>query len=484
MRTLATLAAAASLLAVTACSSQPEAPAATGTATTAAPAATTAAAAGSPAASKIGLDAAFGKDGVAKVALAGTGNQRFMATAPGPDGKIYAAGFVSLSGGDTAMALARLDAKGALDKSFGKDGVASVNVAIGGKSVEVARGIAVQSSGKIVITGPVEHDVAATGDAAKDTDVAVVRFAADGKVDTTFGKGGVAVIDVGTGKAVGTSFVSDSVWGIGSLPGDKLVLMTNTLATGAGRSDADFALVGLTSAGALDTAFGTDGKVVVDLGASLDNARHLVVQPDGKILGTGYSNIGGVVQPVLIRTNSAGVLDKEFGKDGVATAKVLDGVAESYSVRQQGSDYIMAGYGRGADSKEKVDMIVYRFKGNGTWDTAFGEKGVYRLDIAKEDDRARNVLVLSDGRIVAAGSGKKTAANIDGMVVLLSKDGQPEKAFGENGVLITDLGGPADAWFGIALSADGKHVILAGYKGADATSGGNDEAVLGRINLS
>ena len=37
-----------------------------------------------------------------------------------------------------------------------------------------------------------------------------------------------------------------------------------------------------------------------------------------------------------------------------------------------------------------------------------------RIDIAKEDDRARNVTVLPDGRILAVGSGKKTAANIDG----------------------------------------------------------------------
>lgn len=482
MRYLGLLSAAAAALALTACSSSaPEAPAAKSTATTAAPAATTAAPA---AAAKVGMDAAYGSNGLAKVALAAGGHHRFMASAVAPDGKTYAAGMVTLSGGDTAFAVARLDAKGALDKSFGKDGVATVNAAIGGKGAEIARGIAIQSNGKVVVAGPVEHDVTATGDAAKDTDLAVARFDADGKIDTGFGKGGVAIIDVGAGKAVGTAFVGDSVWGVASLPGDKLVLMANTLATGAGRSDADYALVGLTSAGALDTAFGTGGKVIVDIGSSLDNARHLIVQSDGKIVATGYSNISGVVQPVLIRTNAAGVLDKEFGKDGVATAKVLGGVAESYSVRQQGADYILAGYGRGEDAQEKVDMIVYRFKGNGTWDTAFGEKGLYRLDLAKEDDRARNVMVLADGRILAVGSGKKTAANIDAMAVLLSKDGKPEAAFGDKGILISDLGGPADAWYGVALSADGKQAILAGYKGTDASSGGTDEAIVACLQLS
>ena len=471
---------AGAVLALTACSSKPAAPVTTGTATSAAPVATTAAA---TAASKLALDTAFGKDGIAKVALAASGHHRFMAVTGAPDGKTYAAGFVTLSGGDQAMALARIDARGALDRSFGKDGIASVNVAIGGKAAEVARAVVVQSNGKIVIAGPTEHDVAATGDAAKDTDVALVRFEADGKVDTAFGKGGVSVVDLGAGKAVGTAFVGDTSWGLGSLAGDKLVLFATSLATGAGRSDADYVLVGLTSAGALDTAFGTGGKLVVDLGSSLDNPRSVIVQPDGKIVATGYSNISGVVQPVLIRASAAGVLDREFGKAGVATAKILEGVAESYSFSPQGADYILAGYGRGADVNEKVDMIVYRFKADGTWDTAFGSKGLYRLDIAKDDDRSRNVQVLPDGRILSVGSGKKTAANIDAMAVLLTKDGQPDRSFGADGILISDLGGPADAWFGVTLSADRKQVILAGYKGTDAASGGTDEATIARIQL-
>ena len=89
----------------------------------------------------------------------------------------------------------------------------------------------------------------------------------------------------------------------------------------------------------------------------------MTVQPDGKIVATGYSNVGGVVQPVLIRTTARAQLDSAFGKEGVATAKVLPGVAESYGVAPQGENYILAGYGRGEDANEKVDLIVYRFLG-------------------------------------------------------------------------------------------------------------------------
>jgi uncharacterized delta-60 repeat protein len=205
------------------------------------------------------------------------------------------------------------------------------------------------------------------------------------------------------------------------------------------------------------------------------------VQSDGKIVATGYSNIDGVVMPQLIRSSANGQLDTTFGTGGVASTKVLPGVAESYSVQQQGDKYILAGYGRGSDSNEKVDLIVYRFTSAGGLDSTFGTNGVTRVDIAKEDDRARNVLVLPDQRILATGSGKKTAANVDAMMVLLSKDGAPVADFGTGGNLISDLGGPADAWYGVALAADKKAVWVAGYKGTDSNSSGNDDAVIARV---
>ncbi len=479
IRTHVAVALSAATLILAGCTSAP--PAAKSTATTAAGTGAAAATTAPAAAAKAGLDTTFGKDGIAALPLSAAGHDRFMAVAVAPDGKTYAAGFVT-EAGDQAMALARFDAKGALDKTFGKDGIASVNVAIGGKAAELARSLVIQSSGKIVIAGPVEHDPTAAGDAARDTDFGLARFDNTGKLDPSFGTNGVAKIDLGVGKLVGTAIVGDNPWGVGNLTGDKLVVNGTTLATGAGRTDADYAIIGVTADGKLDTAFGQGGKVVVDLTSSLDNARNVLVQADGKIVTSGYSNIAGVVQPVLIRMSSAGVLDKEFGKDGVATAKVLNAVTEAYNVAQQGSDYIAAGYGSDA-ATDKVDLVAYRFKGNGTLDTAFGDGGKFRLDIAKDDDRAHNVLVLPDGRIMTAGSGKKTAANIDGMIVLLSKDGAPDKTFGTDGALISDLGGPADAWFGIALSADRKLVIVAGYKGTDATSGGNDDAALARITI-
>jgi hypothetical protein len=64
--------------------------------------------------------------------------------------------------------MARINEDGSPDTSFDDDGIATVNVAVGGKSGERASGMAVQSSDKVVLAGPVEHDPAAEGPALLD----------------------------------------------------------------------------------------------------------------------------------------------------------------------------------------------------------------------------------------------------------------------------------------------------------------------------
>ena len=431
-----------------------------------------------------GLDAGFGQGGVLALPLSPDAHDRLLAVANGPDGSVFAAGWTS-PGGDNAMVVAKIGSDGKLDPAFGQEGVASVNVAAGGKTVEMARAVVVQPDGKIVISGPVEKDPKATGAAAKDTDIAVVRFDATGKPDPAFGKAGTARIDIGVGKAVGESYVADNSWGMAALDGGRVVVFGSSPA--ADRDDADYAIVGLTGAGVLDQAFGTKGITRVDVNQATDNARAVVVQPDGKLVFAGYSrNKEGVIDPVLIRTGSDGKLDSDFGKDGVATASVVPGgVAEAYGVALQGDKFVLAGYGRGSSADEKVDMMSMRFNADGSWDKSYGRDGLTRVDIAGDADRGRNVAVLSDGRVLIVGSGSPQAGASDAMVVLLDKDGKPASKFGADGRVLSDLGGPGDAWFGLTQAGDGKSVTVVGYKGAnpDATDGSKDDAAVGRIAL-
>ena len=222
---------------------------------------------------------------------------------------------------------------------------------------------------------------------------------------------------------------------------------------------------------------------MIDIAQASINPRTVVIEEDGTIVATGYGSINGVVQPVLARLSADGELDASFGDGGVATAAVLPGVGESYAVYPQGDHYITAGYGRGADTTEKVDLIVNRWTSDGQLDTSFGEDGTTRIDLVGQDDRARSVIVLPDGRIVAVGSGKLNETDVDAMVVLLTEDGEVVEEFGTDGHQLTDLGVPGDAFYGVALSADGKRLAVAGYSGAATDGPGNDDAILAAFTL-
>jgi uncharacterized delta-60 repeat protein len=88
------------------------------------------------------------------VPLSATGDNRFWSVAFDASDRIYAAGHVTVEG-DNVMVVVRLTPDGVVDSTFGVNGIAAVNLVSAGTE-ETARGITIQSDGKIVIAGTVE----------------------------------------------------------------------------------------------------------------------------------------------------------------------------------------------------------------------------------------------------------------------------------------------------------------------------------------
>jgi uncharacterized delta-60 repeat protein len=84
-----------------------------------------------------------------------TANDRFWSVTFDASNKVVAAGFVT-EGTDTWLAVARFNTDGSRDTTFGTGGIAKINAAAAG-NLEEARGVVVQSNGKIVVGGTVEH---------------------------------------------------------------------------------------------------------------------------------------------------------------------------------------------------------------------------------------------------------------------------------------------------------------------------------------
>ena len=422
---------------------------------------------------------------VLPVPLSATEADRFLAVTATTGNQYYAAGFTTVTD-DSHMAVARFGPTGGLDTSFASNGIATVNVAGGaGKRTELARSVVVQSDGKIVIAGPIEHDTAATGDAARDTDIAIARFDTTGQLDQTFGTNGIRRLDLSTGTVSGTAFRGDTVWGLTLLPGDSFLIVGGKLAEGPSRTDNDYAVMKLTSNGTVDTTFGTNGLVTLDIGAGNDNPRTAIIQPDGRIVVSGHTSDAGVITTVLFRLLPDGQFDSTFGQNGIVHVALLGFVAEAYDVAFQGQNLIIAGYGRDA-STGTVDIISARFLADGTWDKTYGNGGVASIDVTGQDDRSRTLKVLPDQRVLIVGQGKPTATSQDGAAVLLTANGQRETRLNGNGVALIDFGGATDALFGLALSPDLTKAVAVGWKGVTATESSptnNDDARVVRFPL-
>ena len=91
-----------------------------------------------------------------------------------------------------------------------------------------------------------------------------------------------------------------------------------------------------------------------------------------------------------------------------------------------------------------------------------------RLDLAGEDDRARNLTILPDGNILVVGSGKLDADNVDAMVVhARPRRRARSRRSATTATSSSTSADPATPSSASAVTADGSAVLLAGFKGAD-----------------
>jgi uncharacterized delta-60 repeat protein len=215
------------------------------------------------------------------------------------DGRIVLAGFATTTltstTDDTGFAVARLNADGTLDSDFGSGGRAAAEIG----SIDFGYAAALQSDGKIVVAGRVSYS---RGD---ESDVGVVRFNADGKLDTGFGSNGTRTFDL--------SANWDEATAITVQPDGKLVLAVAYSDVG----NFAFGVLRLTTAGERDASFGTDGFVLRHIGSGNDSPNAIVLQADGRIVLAGHAvNAATSFDVALARFNANGTTDGSFGTGG------------------------------------------------------------------------------------------------------------------------------------------------------------------------
>jgi uncharacterized delta-60 repeat protein len=330
-------------------------------------------------------DPTFGVGGVVQTPI-GTINDEAFAGTVAPDGKIVAAGFTYSARGPS-FALVRYLSDGSLDTSFGSGGIVTTDVGDPG-SQETAFSVAVQPDGKIVASGY------AFSAALGNTVVAVVRYLPDGELDPTFGTGGIVKFRPYPSYAISSGMVLDGAGGI---------LVTASPGDG-------FKVIRLTSSGALDPNFGSNGVATISLGSipGTPNAAELALQPDGKIVVAGVAAFSPDV--VVGRLQANGVPDTSFGTAGVAVANVGTNPANVASVRavavQPDGKVDVAGTLADAifPAPQPAHQVVARFLGDGRSDTTFGNGGVASATFGLQRSVTESAALGSDGRLVVGGT--------------------------------------------------------------------------------
>lgn len=223
------------------------------------------------------IDTTFGTSGKA-VTVIGS-NSRVCSLIQQSSDKLVTAGYANGN-----LVIARHLDNGSLDASFGGGGTGYVTTALG--STEGIQQIIRQSDGKLVAVG------CGLGK------LAVARYSSEGILDTTFNGTGIVTTTIGT-----------QAWGYGVVQQPDGMLVAAGQSYNSGTLQYSIALARYQTNGNLDASFGSGGIVTTLIG-NQSGARSVIVQPDGKVIVSGYYN-NGIVGFLLARYLSNGTLDTQ-----------------------------------------------------------------------------------------------------------------------------------------------------------------------------
>jgi uncharacterized delta-60 repeat protein len=350
---------------------------------------------------------------------------------------------------------------GTLDRDYAGFGVVTTQI---GPFFEPREALQ-QADGKLVVSGWELKS-------GNNYEWALLRFNADGTLDTSFGNAGrveTVLSPIGA---------DDRVRSIVQTADGKIIAAGHVMTTGNnGTGDfRDFVLVRYNADGTIDTTFGVNGKVVQSLGPTSDIICSIKLTDDGHILAWGtQQNPGtGAVSVVLARYDADGNLDTSFGTDGMTITPIHDGSsnAASRSIAIQGDGKIIAlgqeDAGRGDGS---TTIFVQRYNTDGTLDATFNgdgnADGKITIAIGEYTDIAYNAVIQADGKIVLAGLSFYDPGHNHGMLVRLNADGSLDTGFGNGGIVWSPFPTPADDGFdGVSIDSSG-NLVVAAFRGVN-----------------
>lgn len=357
------------------------------------------------------LDTSFNSNGKVTTAV-GTGTCKGEGVTLQDDGKIVVVGYSFSAGGQSCFTVLRYGTDGSLDTSFADSGKVVTSVAKNGS----ADSVAMQSDGKIVVAGNSFID-------GGNNDFAVVRYNANGTLDTAFNETGKATADFGA-RDLGHSV---------AVHGDGRIVVAGY---STNESKKQCALACFKANGNLDASFNGTGKVTTNFGGDGDaEGQGVAAQRDGKTV-VGYATVGGVQRFAVERYNTDGALDTSFGGTGrVLTTVGISGSNATGVALQKDGKIVVAGYAVN-NSGRIYDFACLRYNTDGSLDQSFGDHGKVTTDVG---DGKASSLAVHDNKIIVAGSAYD-GENNEFAVARYNASGKLDTTFNSAGSVLTAAG--------------------------------------------
>jgi len=328
---------------------------------------------------------------------------------------------------------------------------------------------------------PSSSDIVVAG--VSGSNLFIVRYNANGSLDTTFGTSGVAFsessptfaelaldssgnidVAVNSGSNVEVYQLSDTgstnwstalTFATGVVPqGIALEPSGDIIVAGDSSSGAGIYLAGLNpSTGAVDTSFGSSGYVNAPLSGA-PSGLSVALDSSGKILVAG-SDSGDFS---VVRFTSSGSLDTSFNSTGEVTVS-LGGTDKAYAVAPgPGGTIVAAGVAVISGSNDDAPI---RLTGSGALDTSFNSTG--KIVGSSGSGTIRAILVQTNGEVLAGGDASSGTAQ---KVWMFTPAGAADTAFASGGTLTANSGATVYGW--AVASGPTQRIVVAGSYGGDA----------------
>ncbi|MEO0312682.1 MAG: hypothetical protein RIQ89_2339 [Bacteroidota bacterium] len=340
---------------------------------------------------------------------------------------------------------------GTLDSTFSFDGIQVANFST---SADQGLGMAIQTDGKIVVVG--------SSFLNGSFDCTALRLLPDGMIDNTFDNDGKVSINL--------SNTNDIAYAVTIQSDGKIILAGHK----SGLNISDFMIIRLNSNGSLDTSFGNAGIVTTDEAGNNDIPSAIALQPDGKILVAGHTQIGVQNDFMVCRYLTDGTLDSTFNANGKKIFPVGPNNDLCQALKLQADGKIVLAGNAAYPGAQSNNFATARLLPDGSLDTTFNSTGIAVIDFYNTDEEAYGLAIQNDGKILVGGYANIAGSN-DFALLRLLPNGLLDSLFSNDGKQTTTFASNFDYGKAIELQPDGK-ILMAGF-----STGGTNQFALCRF---